>query len=306
MEQRRMEHHDESWRCIACKNKHSNERCISRKKPGSDLCGIHINARNLRLWSKLFLISESNISLITKFQALWRGFFQRKLNSLRGEGLLKRSICMNESELVSGDDKDKFGIEYYFSINDENKIYWFDVRSIFKWTFGKLSPTNPYTRAEIKLEDMIRLRELVRCLYIHKNIKVLFEALSEIPFSERSFNLSIYLVRRFREIGFESFSPSWIMELTPNNRHIFCKFMYEALQNLSEKDKLYIGLNIDNEILTNLFKKYKWNTMDYEQANFRLSEIILKLLDLNKNPKQEYFIMLLIIQSLNMVINIDI
>lgn len=301
MEQRRME--TESWRCIACKNKTSSDRCDHRKKLGYDFCGTHIKTNNIRLWSPYFQIPPSEQIGISKIQALWKGYFERKLNKLRGVGLLKRNICMNDSELVSGDEKEKFDPFYYFSFEESGIIYWFDIRSIFNWTFGKLSPTNPYTRNEIKLEDMKRLRTLLNIFKRFYGIKIVSNRLSEIDFSEKSFNLSLDLVRRFRESGFDKFGAGWFIELSSSNRRILIKYIEDAVLSLSETDKKVIKLDVSQEIIHSIMTKYKWHMMDYEQSNFRLAEIILKLLDFTNSSEQEYFLMLIIIQGLGLVCN---
>lgn len=301
MEQRRME--TETNRCIACKNKTSSDRCDRRKKTGFDFCGIHTKTVNIRLWSPYFLIPASEQTGIIKFQALWRGYFERKLNKLRGIGLLKRSVCMNDSELVSGEEKEKFDPFYYFSFEDDGIVYWFDIRSIFNWTFGKLSPTNPYTRKEINYSDMFRMRTLLNIFKRFYGIKILWDRLAELEFAERSFNLSIDLVRRFREVGFKDFGAGWFIELSPSNRKVLMKYLEDSIMSMMETDKKATSLIISEDVLSGILNKYKWYMMDYDQSNFRLAEILLKLLDFTKTAEQEYFLMLLIIQGLGLVCN---
>lgn len=292
---------DESWRCTACKNKISTERCIRRKKTGLEFCGIHSKTPNIRLWSKIFDMSSSDILKVAKIQAIWKGRFIRKINNLKGIGLFKRSICMNDSELITGEEKERFHPDSYFSIKDNGKIYWFDIESLFAWTFGKLSPTNPYTRNELSNDDMKRMRTLIFILKKFQNKRILFNRLANIPFSERSFNLSIDITRRFRESGFTKFSPGWFMELTPSDRNIFCRNIIVSLNNISITDKKIMVSDFGDEFLISVFGRHKWYQMDYEQSNFRLSEIMMKLLDNTSCESEEYFLMLLIIQSLGSV-----
>jgi len=142
--------------CASCKNKNSNEQCKSNVLKGFIFCGKHLKVKKKRIWSDVS--PNRNEAII--IQKMWRGYFIRKLIKFAGEGVLKRSLCHNEEELVTMESKNKLDPLSYFSINEAGKVYWFDICSMNQWI--RTSTTNPYTRQPLAINDRIRLREICR------------------------------------------------------------------------------------------------------------------------------------------------
>jgi hypothetical protein len=142
--------------CASCKNKNSNEQCTSNVLRGFIFCGKHLKVKKKRIWSDV----SPNRHEATLIQKIWRGYLVRKLIKFAGEGVLKRSLCHNEEELVTMEAKNKQDPLSYFSINESGKIYWFDICSINQWI--RTNTTNPYTRQVLTIDDRIRLREMCR------------------------------------------------------------------------------------------------------------------------------------------------
>ena len=49
----------------------------------------------------------------------------------------------------------------YFAFEEDGKIFWFDIRSLFQMSIDKLQPENPYTRCKLTLETRKRLKEAI-------------------------------------------------------------------------------------------------------------------------------------------------
>jgi hypothetical protein len=115
--------------------------------------------KNPRLWS------DANISKVipvVRIQKLWRGWVIRNMIKTAGPGVLKRSECHNEEDVVTCIEKDKVHPLDYFSFTEDGKIFWFDFRSIYQISLDKAQPENPYTRRQISLCDRNRLRDCIR------------------------------------------------------------------------------------------------------------------------------------------------
>jgi hypothetical protein len=142
--------------CESCKNKNSLDRCSSPALKGLLFCGKHVKVKEPRVW-KILNKLDDKVTLITK---IWRGYSLRKLIKLAGPGLFNRSLCVNEDELMSLEPMKTVSPFDYFGFEENDKIYGFDIRTVFDTMNRNLKPINPYTRQPISIEDRKRLREL--------------------------------------------------------------------------------------------------------------------------------------------------
>jgi hypothetical protein len=132
------------------------EQCTAKALKNLQFCGRHSKAKNPRLWHKIHATDKPAILI----QKIWRGWMARYLLKLAGPGVLKRSMCHNEEDLVTCEEKTKQSPEDYFGFLEGGKVYWFDICSMNQWI--RTSTTNPYTRQPLAINDRIRLREICR------------------------------------------------------------------------------------------------------------------------------------------------
>ena len=144
--------------CASCKNKTSLEQCPSQAIKGILFCGKHAKAKVKRIWAE---VNNGNKYAVL-LQKVWRGYFLRKRLKLAGEGVLNRKECHNTEELVTLDDKNKLHPIDYFSFREADKLYWFDVRSLYQILKRSPKPENPYTRQALTIETRRRLRDVCR------------------------------------------------------------------------------------------------------------------------------------------------
>jgi len=144
--------------CASCKNKTSLEQCPSQAIKGLLFCGKHAKAKVKRLWAEVNNGKNHAILL----QKVWRGYFMRKRLKLAGEGVLNRKECHNTEELVTLDEKNKVHPLNYFSFREADKLWWFDVRSMYQILKHSAIPANPYTRQALSIETRRRLRDVCR------------------------------------------------------------------------------------------------------------------------------------------------
>ena len=163
-------------KCASCASKKTDRQCSFKVVAGTRFCAKHNRSKNFKLW-----IDESNETKpATTIQKIWKGYKLRKLLKLAGPGVLNRSVCHNDEELVSLEDKSKFDPFDYFSFEESGKIYWFSKSSIMTIVSTEITPLNPYTRQPLTTEPLERLWDLLQ-----KNPKLLrdenitYEILSE-------------------------------------------------------------------------------------------------------------------------------
>jgi hypothetical protein len=203
-------------RCASCKNKNSTEQCGSNVLKGFLFCGKHIKVKNKKLWNSV-APNRYEAGLIQK---IWRGYSARKLIKLAGEGVLKRSVCHNDEELVTMESKNKISPFDYFSITEAEKVYWFDISSINQWI--RINPTNPYTRHPLAIKDRIRLRELCR---IRRS-----KSISNMHQSDHSLSSKwIEICQIIEENGFFDMNHLFFQNMKRNNLN---DFLFIILQDL--------------------------------------------------------------------------
>jgi len=144
--------------CASCKNKTSTDQCPSQAIKGLLFCGKHVKTKVKRLWAEVNG-SQKQAVLIQK---IWKGHFVRNRLKLGGEGVLNSKDCHNTEELVTLDEKNKVHPLDYFSFREADKLYWFDVRSLYQILKGSSKPENPYTRQALSIDTRRRLRDVCR------------------------------------------------------------------------------------------------------------------------------------------------
>ena len=191
--------------CLACKNKSSLDRCekkaLSTPAGGSFLyCGTHMRSKKIKQW---ITKHPGVLRGIIRSQALMRGILARVPIRLAGIGVLKRSLCHNDDEIVTLEGKSEVHPHDYFSIEEGGKVYWFDQRSMIQWSQKELDIRNPYTRTILSKEDTCRLRKI--WTFRQKNGMQLYHPgqQSSLSLIERRDNRWLRIAQIVREIGYD-------------------------------------------------------------------------------------------------------
>ena len=143
--------------CFSCKNKGSKERCAAACIQGHMLCGRHLHMKQPKYW----IDANPHIEkAIIKVQALWRTYDARRRIRLAGPGVFRRSMCHNEDDMVTAEEKTKVSPLEYFAIEEAGKVWWFEQKTILQWAHQNESITNPFTRTPFSQSDMRRIRQL--------------------------------------------------------------------------------------------------------------------------------------------------
>lgn len=152
---------------------------------------------------------------IIKIQKVWRGYLRRYLNNLRGPGLSKS--CVNETDFYTLEDiKDLDISQFYSFIDKDDKIYSFDICSLYNMIVQEKQFKNPYNRNELPVvkmkSDMKKILKIGKILNEKPNIKLddNFNELSQ----EKQFELrTINVFQKIDENGFIT-NVKWYLNLS--------------------------------------------------------------------------------------------
>lgn len=214
---------------MSCKSNTSNERCPNIRIKGLTLCGRHVKSKSVRLWNIVNNL-DSKVTLISK---AWRGYAVRIRLRRAGPGVLKRSLCHNDEELVTMDSKDKYSPFDFFSFEEGDKVWWFDVRSIIACLNSSVTPVNPYTRQPLSLET----RQRLRTVYNHR----IFNRLNTSHGSQQQTIEEIVdsnwlkICQILHENGFEDTEPRMFSRLSKSDLLVVMGFLVVDMHILAEE-----------------------------------------------------------------------
>jgi len=210
--------------CISCKSKVSDERCTNRPLKGLILCGKHVKVKNPRLWKDVNKLDCKAVII----QKVWRGHAIRSWIQLAGPGVLNRSICHNDEELVTLDEKKSVHPFDYFAFEENGKVYWFDVRSLAENSMLKLEPINPYTREALTNDTRKRLRQI--CIRRHrKKLENIHSTGTKQTVDDIVSSTWIYICQIITENGFYDMSHLYFTSLNRTQLYIFTTMLRQDM-----------------------------------------------------------------------------
>jgi hypothetical protein len=269
--------------CTSCKNIRTTDRCRSKCIKGLDVCGTHAKSKTRRNW---YIINRVD-SKLSKIQAIWRGYELRNALKRAGPGVLKRSICHNEEELVSLDPISKLHPLLYFAFEEGGKVWAFDINSIFNILIHNVVIQNPYTREPLSNDTRRRLRSYFFYLTRRKNRHSVQISRNDVV----SCKLNL-MTQVIHDNGFEDFKLEHISSLTSHQAFMMRSLIADDMRVLE---------------LTNKFIKFRRyysflksrHFMPNSHPTLRLITILsIILVDIQHCPSAEYEICFLIMSAL--------
>jgi len=111
-------------------------------------------------------------NLVTKIQKNWRNHIRYIFNKLHGPAIIKRSLCINDSDFFTLEECKNIPYENFFSIKEDNFIYGFDIISIYNLFVKKNTrAVNPYTNKPLSNNIFNDLKQIIKINKIF-NIKI--------------------------------------------------------------------------------------------------------------------------------------
>jgi len=257
--------------CMA--RKANGLQCSHRKKTG-DYCGIHLIKTNLKridepiikkkknsrkilnepiinnksndklIFKNAIELGARNIDKVVRIQTVFKGWFMRYLNKMRGPGLFNRRICNNQEDIYLFEPINNIHLNDFFSFLDEDGfIYGFHLESIYKYIENardKNSINNPYNKNIIPkniITNIVKLYKTCSRLGFHDKIK------NELPNDEK-FKIRSKVMNVFQKMDeLNNYTDiEWFLGLT----HVQ---LYKLISNIKDL--------FDYRMELNSVKKYK-------------------------------------------------
>ena len=207
-------------------------------------------------------------------QKVWKGYNVRYRLALAGPGVLRRSLCHNDEDVVTFESKTVQNPFEYFAFEEDGKIWWFDILSILGCLNSSLLPTNPYTRQPLSLDTRIRLRSIYK-YRIHNRLPLCHQPMAKRSMEELMELQWMKVCQVMYENAFEDVHPNHFMSLDNNQLLI--------LLNYLERDVASLAMDHPKSS-----KRYRW-----------AAAIKRECLNFNQSPHSKYRVPSLLISLFN-------
>ena len=193
------------------------------------MCGRHRTVKTPRMWA---VVVKDRAAPLTRFQAIFRGWKVRQYLALCGPGVLQRSPCVNDEELVTLESKDRQYPLDYIGLDEAGKVWWFDFCTLWDWCVRSIAPTNPYTNVELSHEVKQRLKKM--WIYRRRNGMALTSE-AGVPTADRIFRRWTAVCQIFRFYGFEDVHPNMFVDLNRENLVTMFRFLSTDLNEMRKR-----------------------------------------------------------------------
>lgn len=175
-----------------------------------------------------FLYLSSNLIPI---QTMYRKHLVQKYCNFSGCALLKRTKCINDTDIVSLDTISTISFYQFFSFTDNNNhTYGFDIKSLHNWMYKqKHKNTNPYTREELSSTIVNAIKQKIR---LSKILKFPLELIIQdtVPINHRQAQTYEFRVLKvfqtIDELGNYT-NPDWFLSLSRYQKTRFIRELYD-------------------------------------------------------------------------------
>ena len=220
-----------------------------------------------------YLLLSEKIIFIQKYI---RGYLQRKINKLRGKALFKRTLCNNQEDFLSFESIPEISFKQFFSYEDENFTYGFNVISFHNLILKSKNINNilnPYNRKVISCDIISNFQKLLK---LNKKFKLNMEI--EI---EKQEGLSLEKINELKIVEFfqkidnlgHCTNPTWLMELSNYE-------LYTFIQKLSDIwfYRIHIDIETKKKICPPLGNPFRNGHVSlYSNRNKNLSNVLFIL-----------------------------
>jgi hypothetical protein len=201
---------------------------------------------------------------------------------LAGPGVLKRSVCHNTEDLVTLEEK--IHPAHYFAFEEEGKIFWFDIRSLFQITLAKLQPENPYTRCRLTLDTRKRLKEAI--YYREGRLLPMFHDPLYLKDIDKVFEMRWMLISQMLEEHlFIDVNPMFFIALNRTQLWEFTAILRESLLVWAKEHKsIHSRRNIYYVWIHTSWRRQSMEIASTKQVCYYLGGALLKILKDTKAP----------------------
>tara|TARA_B100001758_G_scaffold247874_1_gene267964 strand:+ start:4019 stop:5041 length:1023 start_codon:yes stop_codon:yes gene_type:complete len=177
------------------------------------------------IYNHLYLSSK-----IIPIQNIYRKHLIQQYCKYSGIGLLKRSCCVNDTDILTLDDISNISFPQFFSFTDkdDNHTYGFDIKSILNWiNKANSKKTNPYNRKTISLDVLDNIKQKIRLSKILKipiELKIENNTINnqDLSYEDRVINVFQYI----DDLGNYT-NPDWFLSLNRYQKTRFIRELYD-------------------------------------------------------------------------------
>ena len=213
---------------------------------------------------------------IRKIQKICRKYLIKKMNQLKGPAIIKRQLCTNELDFLTGDKIIDIPYSQFFSYTDvDNFVYGFDIISLYNLILkSEKGVKNPYNRKDISpliiknMRNMIRISNLI-------NIKTETSIPSIIISTAKNTELRILdLFQNIDSLGNYS-NPKWFSDL---NHLQYIRLMREIMDIWTYRAQL--SFEVKRQICPPLGDPFSNFNYNYIRTETNIDLVKIKILEI--------------------------
>jgi len=146
-------------------NEYNNLMILDYKVPQlKQICGkygIFKKGNKNELIEKIYRYLYLSNKLIKIQKNIRKHFVLRYITSL-GPAFKNRKMCVNETDFLSLEPIEDIPFTQFFSYNEDNIIYGYNISSLYEYVFKKDNKLNPYNRKIIEPKMRSKLRKVIK------------------------------------------------------------------------------------------------------------------------------------------------
>jgi len=214
--------------CASVKKKNSKDPCPASAIRGHTLCGRHLRAKTVTLWTD---VHRDKLRGLVTCQALWRAWKVRRLIRLAGPGAMSRSKCTNDEDLCTCNEKERESPLNYFGLEENGKVWWFSFGTLWDWSIRSIEPSNPYTKVPLSEDTLFRLRKLY---LLRRRYRMELPAETK-DFNERMVRRWTTLCQIFRSYGFADVHPLNFIDISRHGFTMIFTLLHDDLMDMNPR-----------------------------------------------------------------------
>ena len=201
--------------------------------------------------SKLLPYVSHQTELI-KIQKMFRAYYVRYINKLRGPGLFHRQKCINREDFMTFDLIQDIPIELFISINQNNTLYGFDIRSINSLSLHSVDTNyeNPYTREKFD-SHIIHTIDTLKRICTEKKIPIMYKNEENIAPEIEIKRKAVNIFQKIDELDNYT-DVTWFLNLNKKYLKIYYKLLEDIWNYRAE-----LSIEAKKQIVPNIHELFK-------------------------------------------------
>ena len=166
---------------------------------------------------------------VVPIQRQYRKHLLQQYINYSGPAVLKRSICVNDTDILTLDNINSISFYQFFSFTDDDgHTYGFDIKSLTNWlTKQKKGSTNPYNRKDISIIHLNNMNKKIKLSKILQFPIELYIKPHQPTHSNQTYELRLLKVfQTIDELGNYT-DPNWFLSLNRHQKTRFIRELYD-------------------------------------------------------------------------------